>query len=668
MTNSVSRVYELHVRLAKDSLQQLKLLQSSTKTIEKNLTGVANAAKGFAAAFGSFQFMQSVIQNTVEAEKAAAQLDATLKSTGRYTPELSQAMLDYSNALQKTTAFEDDAITGAQALLLTFTKVGGDIFPRATEAILDMATAMGTDLKSATLSVGKALNDPIKGMAALGRSGVQFTEIQKELVENMVATGDVVGAQTVILKELETQFGGSAEAAKETLGGALQSLQNTMGNLLEGEGGSTKNLIDGLNQLTAALEDPRTVAAMQTITTAILNLMTMVARALPELTGFTKWAAEELAAAFNGPAGDDIIRLEDHLTKLEEKAAALQERGIEIPEWLTNDLGKYGLMVEQYYQSLEKAATAPPLITPDVPPLIISTGKAVEYTTAELKKMAKAAEDLAESNKKLSAGEEYINDLRKEGAELTKQVRTDQEVFADSLERYVYLLDRGVISQETFNRAVWEAGEVYTKTGEEADKTDTILEALATRMDGYSSQMADTFIDFAMGADYAAASFSDMAASILGDIAKMITQMLVMKPLMDSLGGYFGFAGAAADGKVVDQGKFTPFAKGGVVTAPTLFPMANGTGLMGEAGPEAIMPLSRLPNGKLGVESGGGSSGVVVNVFNESSSEVTTEVNSGPDGEQIINIMVQKAVEKAIGSGRLDSTFQTTFGLQRRGY
>ena len=70
-----------------------------------------------------------------------------------------------------------------------------------------------------------------------------------------------------------------------------------------------------------------------------------------------------------------------------------------------------------------------------------------------------------------------------------------------------------------------------------------------------------------------------------------------------------------ANGNVYDQSGFVPFAKGGVVNKPTLFPFAKGVGLMGEAGPEAIMPLRRGPSGRLGVEAAGGGVGnVVVNV------------------------------------------------------
>lgn len=87
-----------------------------------------------------------------------------------------------------------------------------------------------------------------------------------------------------------------------------------------------------------------------------------------------------------------------------------------------------------------------------------------------------------------------------------------------------------------------------------------------------------------------------------------------MKPVTNQLGGMLagainGLVGGAlpfADGAPFSAGRVMPFAKGGVVTAPTSFPMRGATGLMGEAGPEAIMPLTRTADGRLGVAAQGG--------------------------------------------------------------
>jgi len=99
-----------------------------------------------------------------------------------------------ADSLQRVTTFDDEAITGAQSLLLTFTKIGRDVFPEATRTVLDMSQALGQDLKSSSIQLGKALNDPITGITSLTRVGVTFTAEQKKLIESLVKTGQVAEA------------------------------------------------------------------------------------------------------------------------------------------------------------------------------------------------------------------------------------------------------------------------------------------------------------------------------------------------------------------------------------------------------------------------------------------------------------------------------------------
>ena len=97
-------------------------------------------------------------------------------------------------------------------LLLTFTKIGKDIFPDATAAVLDMAAALGTDANSAAKTLGKALQDPIKGMTALRRVGVILTEEQERQVKALIKQNDLYGAQRIILGEVEKKYHGVAQA------------------------------------------------------------------------------------------------------------------------------------------------------------------------------------------------------------------------------------------------------------------------------------------------------------------------------------------------------------------------------------------------------------------------------------------------------------------------
>lgn len=145
-----------------------------------------------------------------------------------------------SESLMKLSGIDDEAIQSGQNLLLTFTKIrnetgkGNNIFDQATLAMTNLSVAMGKDLSSSAILVGKALNDPVKGVGALSRAGVQFTASQKDTIKALVDSGNVMGAQKMILKELETQFGGSAKAAGQTLPGQLNILKETFRNVAAG--------------------------------------------------------------------------------------------------------------------------------------------------------------------------------------------------------------------------------------------------------------------------------------------------------------------------------------------------------------------------------------------------------------------------------------------------
>jgi hypothetical protein len=198
---------------------------------------VAVLAAGAAGIGAMVQTLRIGTAEFMEQQKVAAQTGAVLKSTGGVANVTAKQIESLSTALMKKSGVDDEAITSGQNLLLTFTKIrnetgkGNDIFDQATVATLDLSVAMGKDLNSSAILVGKALNDPVKGATALSRAGVQLTKGQKDQIEAFVESGRVLEAQKIILGELTTQFGGSAEAAGKTLPGQLNILKQTFNNL-----------------------------------------------------------------------------------------------------------------------------------------------------------------------------------------------------------------------------------------------------------------------------------------------------------------------------------------------------------------------------------------------------------------------------------------------------
>ena len=198
-----------------------KKSKASLGTMASGLVGVGLAA-GAWKAFDGWN----------ESQKILAQTEAVIRSTGAAANVTAGQVNEMAVAISKQTGIHDEAIQTGQNLLLTFTKIqnqageGNDIFDQATQIMVDMSVAMGTDAKTSAIQLGKALNDPTVGMTALTRSGITFTNSQKEQVKALQESGDMLGAQKVILAELTTQFEGSAAAQATSLDRAKVSISN----------------------------------------------------------------------------------------------------------------------------------------------------------------------------------------------------------------------------------------------------------------------------------------------------------------------------------------------------------------------------------------------------------------------------------------------------------
>jgi phage-related minor tail protein len=674
-------------------------MQKAMAKVGGAFSGATSGLKAFVSALAIGATIRAVIQATNAQQAAVTQLNQTLKSTGRLTPELSQQLQDYAASLQKVTTYGDEAIIPMQALLLTFGRIGGDEFNRAQKAVLDMATMLKMDLKSAATMVGKALNDPVKGMTAMSKAGVSFTDSQKAIVKEMMEVGDVAGAQRIILKELETEYGGSAEAARHTLGGALQSLKNAFGDLMEGDSGQggVKGATAAIEDLTGLLSDPQTVANAQVLTNALITGFGKVIEAISTTVEFTKWLSEELASKVYGAAHDDIVRLEDNLEDAKEKLKGLESSKVGITfsgnvrdqikaiEAAREEVAKLEKQVGDYYESQAKGAgkSGTPKVptTPNVPTIatgeteggatgggaskrdaVIERGQAaIKDLERELALLGDKTEvekvlwelengryaDLSTAHKErietltreIQAGKEVIEAKKAEADaadEADKQRIASMEQLMGRMQEYYEEHDSAVANfNDDYRQAIMttqeyelaklqERYDAYAEhiedkaaldrwyeeekkkiadSGEKtaSDMTEFQIQAYRSMQSAMSEFLFDPFED---GLDGMLRSFTDM-------IRKMIAEALAAKILKSLLGEDFGSGGAlggllgglfgSAKGNAFSGGRLIPFAHGGIVDRPTVFPMAQGAGLMGEAGPEAVLPLARTAGGDLGV-------------------------------------------------------------------
>jgi hypothetical protein len=211
----------------------VKDVSARTKDLGRNMRNIGAGLSVGVTAPLTLLGKQAVELFDVQQQAESAVLTAITSTGGAAGRTLEQLKAQASELQGATTFGDEDILRNVTAPLLTFKEVQGEVFDRAQGSVLDLATLMKTDLQSATLQLGKALNDPIKGLGGLSRAGIQFTEDQKGLIKSLVEGGRVAEAQGIILQELEAQFGGQAAAVAALPLGQFKQLSNAIGDVKE---------------------------------------------------------------------------------------------------------------------------------------------------------------------------------------------------------------------------------------------------------------------------------------------------------------------------------------------------------------------------------------------------------------------------------------------------
>lgn len=282
-------------------------------TFSESFKRLGAAVVGSAMAVKVGQFFQGAMDEAREAAKVSRLTEAAVKSTGGVANVSAEQVGALADRLSKVAGIDDEVIQGGENMLLTFTNVrnavgaGNNVFDQATEAALNMSVAMGTDMKSASVMVGKALNDPIQGVGALRRVGVQLTDQQEAQIKKFVESGDVMSAQKVILGELTKEFGGAAAAAASPADKAAVA----WGNFKERVGTGLAPALNSILDVITPLLDKFTQlpAPLQTAAVALAGGVA-VAGPFARALGGVKDAASLVSGPLKG-AVDGIGRLRD---------------------------------------------------------------------------------------------------------------------------------------------------------------------------------------------------------------------------------------------------------------------------------------------------------------------------------------------------------------------
>ena len=238
----------------------------------------------------------------------------------------------------------------------------------------------------------------------------------------------------------------------------------------------------------------------------------------------------------------------------------------------------------------------------------------------------------------IGIGKEGLADTKEQ---FKKDLDTFNDIFTGTENAPATYFREGTKSVEEFSESITKSfgSQMQTKLKTFTDSIKTVQESMADVVVKGIKGMEDALVTFVTTGKL---SFRSLANSIIADMARIAIQQMITKPFTNFLDGLFG----NANGNAFVDGKVEKYAYGGVVKKPTIFPMANGIGLMGEAGAEAILPLRRGSNGKLGVQStGGGFGNIVVNV-DASGSSVEGSQEGGRELGRVIAVAIQSELVK----------------------
>lgn len=520
---------------------------ADTKQFTKGMTDAAGKTKAFGqeakAALGAIgvaagAYLASAVKSASEAEKVNANLAQTVKSTGMAAGMTAEQLGKLAGQLSKTTTFSAGTIKAGEAMLLTFTNIGKDVFPQATAALLDLSQKMGTEPQQAAIQLGKALNDPVKGITALTRVGVSFTQQQKDQIKEMVKMGDTAGAQKLILAELNKEFGGQAAAAADTYAGKMQVMTNQMNSMKSAIGTALLPALTSLAEKVTAIvipiadwakEHPKltagilgTVAVIGTLVGG-MSLLSMIGGIVPMIAG--------LGAAIGALSAPILITI---------AAIAALVAGI-VYMWNTN----------------EEFRTAVQAIWADIQQIFSTASEATKGIWAEHGTAIKAIAGGAWNEIKLI-------------------IETVLNTIVNLIGLFINLITGD-----------WEGAWINIKAISKAQLdlikgTFTIaFDALNKLTDGKIGAMVFTaeqgFTNFK---NTVLRIWNDITSGIKGFVNQIISGINTVGAGVGTISSYIpGMAG-------VNIAPIPQLASGGIVTRPTV-------AMIGEAGPEAVIPLNR---------------------------------------------------------------------------
>lgn len=252
----------------------LKQLASQIDSLNGGFKGMVSSIGAITQPIGSMIYVakeaMGAIQGMVRAsteliniyavqQRAEMALEHTIKATGNAAGVSASDLFDLASALQSVTVYGDEAIIQMQQLFVATKAIGEEVIPRATEAAMDMATVLGTDLAGSAKMLAKVLADPKANLDALKEANIQLTQSEKEQIITLQEANQLQEAQAVVLGKIESSYGGIAKEIGSLETSKLTQISNVVGDIKEGLGEALVNslapalewILESLNKVSA---------------------------------------------------------------------------------------------------------------------------------------------------------------------------------------------------------------------------------------------------------------------------------------------------------------------------------------------------------------------------------------------------------------------------------
>ncbi|WP_025324506.1 phage tail tape measure C-terminal domain-containing protein [Deferrisoma camini] len=652
----IERVRRNFRRMADDGARAGKDVSSAWKTALGVFAGMgalnlaSSAIRGLAGAVRDF--VGETLELAEIQETAEGRMEAVLRATGGAVGYTADQLKRMAAEFQDALGMGDEEILRLQAVMLTFRNVTGDTFREAIELTADMAFVMGTDARSAAIQLGKALNDPIQGVSALRRVGVSFTEQQKEQIRALQESGDLIGAQRIILAELRQEFGGVSRAMDGTWKRAATNLANAWGDLKEEIG-------------KLVTENRGTIEFLNDLTDAIKKLGKAVDEFRhPDLVGqeltMLRW---QLDMATTPEMREAIQRRIDVLTAAERAAEVPADPWLEAwkrrkalpPEVNTIIQESAKSHAQAYWEAYARAMaqlreSAPAVQAPSLP----SSGFADLRRLDEMLNGRRALPGVYGAGETsglafLRQWDEAFEEQAREIAALTDNATTNPlRRLKEVTEQDQRVIDE-ITEHVRKNAKLRAEAEKTWLTGardglrEYADDALKTYDEVAQAVQGAFAAMEDALVRFVRSGKL---SFREFADAVIEDLARIAIRAQITGPLAQIVGGWFGATGASP----------APAP----ATASPAGPSIGGSGWWNNTSAPRLAP--RVAAGAAGAGP------VQVTVINQSGVPVDVRERPGSMGREV-EIWIGRTVAGDIDrGGDVAQAIQRVFGLTRRGY